>query len=168
MEACLKARASQSSGNNVILVPFAGMRKANGVRWLAERERRGVLLDSVPVPYKLPNEGASAKAFPAEEESADSVLLEGGEFARAPTYPVIARDEEPTVRAEPRQDHFVGRALREVVPEMHHVFAKRFHAAGQRLAQVLVDQEGHAAILRSKATAASTSSRRRPHQSQAA
>ena len=147
----------------MILVPFAGMRKANGVRWLAACSLiRCQFLTSCRM------RGASAKAFPAEEESADSVLLEGGEFARAPTYPVIARDEEPTVRAELRQDHFVGRALREVVPEMHHVFAKRFHGAGQRLAQVLVDQEGHAAILRSKATAASTSSRRRPHQSQAA
>ncbi len=80
----------------------------------------------------------------------------------------VAAEEEPAVPTELRKNHFVGRARREVVPQVHHVFAKRFHAAGQRLAQVLVDQEGHAAILRSKATAASTSSRRRPHQSQAA
>ena len=112
--------------------------------------------------------GASTETLAAEEESAYAMFLESGEYTRASTNPVIARDQEPAVLPELRQDHFVGRARREAIPQMHHVFAKRLLAASEWLAQVLVDQEGHAAMLCSKATAASTSSGLRPHQSQAA
>ena len=122
----------------------------------------------MPVPHELPDEVAAAEPFAAEEECAHAVLLQSSEFPRTPAYAIVARDEEPAVFAKLRQNHLVRRAFRKVVPQVRYVLAERLHAPSQGLAQVLVDQKGHAATLPSNATAAATSSGLRPHQSQAA